>query len=133
MRHLSDDGRYVIGAQLGRGGQARVHRGRQLDLDREVAIKLLGDGQALREEARLLAALRHPNVVTVLEVVAVDGQPALVLELVEGPTLNELLDDLFLYLRHLHILWNHRRGDYGPLHDLFFVGDFRNCVWFGFR
>ena len=105
MRRLSDNGRYVLGELLGSGGQGRVCEGRQLDLDRRVAIKQLHDGGQIRHEARLLAALRHPNILAVHELIEVDGKPALVLEHIEGTDLSGLLADVELDVDTAEALW----------------------------
>ena len=94
-------GRYEIIAPLGRGGMAVVHRARQLDLGREVALKELALPVGLPDdtlsarfarESRLAGAISHPNVVTVLEYleVPVAGQPPrrfIAMELVPGGAL----------------------------------------------
>ena len=97
-RSLSDDDRYELGPALGRGGMADVVRAHDRLLDRDVAVKLLrkvdpADRARFETEARLLALLNHPNIVTVLDA-GVDGaSPWLMLELVEGATLDVLLAD----------------------------------------
>ena len=66
-------GKYEILEQIGRGGQGTVYRGRDTDLDRIVAIKIIyqsvvddpGYLDALRREAQLAASLDHPNIVSV--------------------------------------------------------------------
>ncbi len=86
--------RYEIEHAVGHGGMADVYRGRDLVLERAVAVKILRDVTAdpgARErfvaEARTLAGLSHPGLVTVLDA-GTDGQRLyLVMELVEGPTL----------------------------------------------
>ncbi len=88
--------RYELGAALGRGGMADVVRARDRLLDRAVAVKLLREGSAIdRErfasEARLLAMLSHPNVVTVLDAGVDHDRPWLVLELVDGAPMDEWL------------------------------------------
>ena len=84
---------------LGHGGMGMVYKARQPLLDRLVAIKVIRpdlqtDG-AFRErflrEARTLAKLRHPFIVTVFDVCAADGLYGLVMEYVEGPSLRQLL------------------------------------------
>jgi hypothetical protein len=95
--------RYVLGVPLGRGGMGTVWRADDLLLGRPVAVKEveLPDGPlgaarvALRDralrEARAAARLNHPSVVTVHDVVEADGRLFLVMELVEAPTLRELV------------------------------------------
>jgi serine/threonine-protein kinase len=94
-------GRYVITGLLGTGGMGRVYRARDPVLDREVAIKALAaairdDAASLRRferEARLLATLSHPNIAAIFGFELIDGNPYLILELIEGPTLRERLED----------------------------------------
>jgi len=84
--------RYEVLGPLGRGGMADVYRARDTALDREVAVKVLRDAahsERFRAEARTLAMLSHPGLVTVLDVGEVEGRPFLVMELVRGATLAE--------------------------------------------
>lgn len=92
------DGRYEVGRRIGGGGAATVYAARDLVLGRTVAVKVMrSDGepdQAGRfdQEARLLAGLSHPGLVTVFDAgTAVDGrgdpQAYLVMEMVDGTTL----------------------------------------------
>jgi hypothetical protein len=97
-------GRYVLGGPLGRGGMGTVWRADDVLLGRPVAVKeaeLPGgppgaDRAALREralrEARAAARLNHPGAVTLHDVVEGDGRLFLVMELVEAPTLRDLVD-----------------------------------------
>ncbi len=88
-------GRYELGAELGRGGMAIVHRARDRLLARDVAVKLLTDRtsrERLLAEARRTAQLRHPNVVDVLDVGEDGGDVFLVMELLEGEPLASLLE-----------------------------------------
>jgi len=62
-------GRYVVLRELGRGAMGVVLRAYDPELARPVALKLLRDGDGLRREAQAMARLRHPNVVTVYDVV----------------------------------------------------------------
>ncbi|MEM6995617.1 MAG: serine/threonine-protein kinase, partial [Myxococcota bacterium] len=89
-------GRYEVDRLLGAGGMGSVFAGRDLELDRHVAIKVIHAASShasdsyrerLIREAQALAALSHPNVVTVFEVGAHDGAVYIAMELVEGPTL----------------------------------------------
>lgn len=94
-------GRYVIVSMLGTGGMGVVYAAFDADLRRRVAVKLLrtdrrGDaGPAGRErlmrEARTLARLSHPNVVTVFDVGAHEGHLFIAMELVEGGSLRAWL------------------------------------------
>jgi Tol biopolymer transport system component len=86
-------------ALLGRGGMGEVYRARDTKLNRDVAIKVLPDLVAqdrerlvrFEREAQLLASLNHPNIAGIYGLEDSTGVPALVLELVEGPTLAEML------------------------------------------
>lgn len=87
--------RYVLTDLLGRGGMADVYRARDRVLDREVAVKLLReatDDDTLRDrfvdEAVTLASLSHRGIVTILDAGTTSARPFLVMELVEGPSLN---------------------------------------------
>jgi tetratricopeptide (TPR) repeat protein len=92
-------GPYQIDARLGAGGMGEVFRATDLRLQRTVAIKVLfGRGSsdtAARErfarEARAASALNHPNICTVHDVGETDGQPYLVMEYLEGETLERRL------------------------------------------
>jgi eukaryotic-like serine/threonine-protein kinase len=97
-------GRYRLDAQIGRGGMSTVYRAFDTVLERPVAIKLMhreiaSDSDQLerfRREARSVARLNHPHIVTVIdagEEPAEDGgsTPYIVLEYVEGETLKELI------------------------------------------
>lgn len=96
-------GRYRVLAQLGRGGMGVVWRAVDEVLGREVAVKELrtysdADGPELADlrvrmqrEARAAARVRHPGVVAVHDVAEVDGRPLIVMELVDGPSLEQVL------------------------------------------
>jgi serine/threonine protein kinase len=88
-------GPYEIGAPLGVGGMGEVYRATDTNLKRQVAIKVLpgavaGDPERLarfQREAEILAALNHPNIAHIHGLEKADGTIALVMELVDGPTL----------------------------------------------
>jgi len=90
-------GPYEIVAPLGAGGMGEVYRARDTKLDREVAIKVLPEQfladpervARFQREAKTLAALNHPHIGGIYGLEDADGVRALVLELVEGPTLAE--------------------------------------------
>jgi len=88
-------GSYEITAQIGVGGMGEVYRATDTNLARNVAIKVLPDAVAsdaerlarFDREAKTLAALNHPNIAHLYGLERFEGQTALVMELVEGPTL----------------------------------------------
>src|SRR5262249_33671634 len=88
-------GPYEVTAFLGKGGMGEVYRARDTKLDRDVAMKLLPDAFAtdpertarFEREAKLLAALNHPNIASIYGF----ESGALVMELVEGETLADRL------------------------------------------
>jgi predicted Ser/Thr protein kinase len=93
-----------IDTQLGRGGMGAVYLGRQMSLDREVAVKVLASELAddplflerLEREARVMARLRHPNIVAVHDFQRTADGAAIVMEFIEGGSLREKL------LQHPH-------------------------------
>jgi Tol biopolymer transport system component len=93
-------GPYEILSPLGAGGMGEVYRARDTKLGREVALKVLpeaftSDPQRMarfEREAQVLAALNHPNIAAIYGLEESGSARALVMELVEGPTLAELLD-----------------------------------------
>jgi len=88
-------GPYEISAEIGAGGMGIVYRARDTRLDRDVAIKVLPEAFAhdaerlarFEREARTLAALNHPNIAAIHGLEESGSVRALVMELVEGPTL----------------------------------------------
>jgi Tol biopolymer transport system component len=93
-------GPYEITAKLGEGGMGEVYRATDTKLERQVAIKVLPaafteDKERLarfEREAKLLAQLHHPNIASIFGLEESDGTRALVMELVDGPTLAERLE-----------------------------------------
>jgi hypothetical protein len=94
-------GRYTVRAELGRGGFATVYRAFDSSLEREVALKVLHPqlttdrtfAQRFRKEARALAGMRQPNIITVYEVGEADGRLYIAMELVNGSSLAQTLAD----------------------------------------
>ncbi len=90
-------GPYQVTALIGQGGMGEVYRARDTKLGRDVALKVLPDVFAddperlarFQREARVLASLNHPNIASIYGLEESEGVRALVLELVEGPTLAE--------------------------------------------
>src|SRR6188768_1938120 len=86
---------YEILTLVGSGGMGEVYRARDAKLGRDIAIKVLPNAVAddperlarFEREARVLAALNHPNIAHIHGFEDSTGAPAIVMELVEGPTL----------------------------------------------
>jgi len=104
-------GKVKIGDFLARGGMAEVYLGEHVTLDRKVAVKIMRDHveaepenhARFEREARVVANLRHPNIIQVFDYELIDGQPCLVMEYVPGASLGT-------YLKALH-----KRGEKIPL------------------
>ena len=86
---------YRVIDRVGEGGMGVVYRAHDTKLDRDVALKFMVHaaavdsraGDRLRREARALAALNHPNILTIHDIGDADGMPFLVLEWVGGGAL----------------------------------------------
>src|SRR5262245_40480178 len=96
-------GHFRVMSLLGRGGMGEVYRAQDTTLTRDVALKVLPAGAAQQDgleerlarfqrEAQVLASLNHPNIAAIYGVAEAESTRALVLELVEGPTLRDRLD-----------------------------------------
>jgi tetratricopeptide (TPR) repeat protein len=92
-------GRYVVSARIGAGGMGVVYSAHDEELDRTVALKVVRGGggpkrllraqKRLQREARAMAALSHPNVVTVHDVLVDEDRLCVAMELVDGGSLRE--------------------------------------------
>ena len=88
-------GPYEVTAKIGQGGMGEVYQARDTKLDRDVALKVLPEAftsdpdrlARFEREAKVLASLNHPNIGSIYGLEEAEGVRALVLELVEGPTL----------------------------------------------
>ena len=88
-------GHYDVTSLLGEGGMGQVWQATDTQLNRQVALKILPDAFAadpdrlarFTREAQILASLNHPNIAAIYGIEEAEGTRALVLELVEGPTL----------------------------------------------
>ncbi|HLO33159.1 MAG TPA: serine/threonine-protein kinase, partial [Anaerolineales bacterium] len=97
-------GKVRIEKLLARGGMAEVYLGTHLNLERPVAVKVLHSYieedpvplERFHTEAKVVAGLRHPNIVQIFDFDAIDGHPYIVMEYLQGPT-------LAAYLRSLHL------------------------------
>jgi serine/threonine protein kinase len=108
--HLSEGtlvGPYEIRAPLGSGGMGEVYRARDTRLQRDVAVKVLpmtsqsdaASRSRFESEAKALAALNHPHIATIYDVIELDDHRAIVMELVAGTTLAERLQTGALSIR----------------------------------
>ncbi|MBV6396355.1 MAG: Serine/threonine-protein kinase PknD [Anaerolineales bacterium] len=96
-------GKVRIEKLLGRGGMAEVYAGTHVTLDRPVAVKFLHGYleehtelfERFQREARVVAGLRHPNIIQVYDYDVVEERPYIVMELINGPS-------LAAYLKSLH-------------------------------
>lgn len=92
-------GAYQIVAPLGAGGMGEVYRARDTRLGRDIALKVLPDAYSssperlarFEREARIVAGLNHPNIVTLHSIEEADGTRFLTMELVEGRDLSDLV------------------------------------------
>jgi serine/threonine-protein kinase len=92
-------GKYRLGCLLGEGGMGAVYEAEHIGLRATVAVKILGDGDTLdsaalarfRREAHAMGAIRHDNVVAVMDVDIDDGTPFLVMERLDGESLSSVL------------------------------------------
>ncbi len=91
-------GPYVVVEQIGSGGMGAVYRARDERLHRDVAVKMLhrhlsveGARERFLREARAVSSLNHPNICTVFDIGEQDGDPYMVMELLEGESLRERL------------------------------------------
>src|ERR687886_1883226 len=93
-------GRYELEELVGTGGMSSVYRARDRLLERDVALKILHDQysrdesyvERFRREARAVAQLSHPNIVTVIDRGEEGGRQFIVFEYVDGENLKELVD-----------------------------------------
>ena len=93
-------GPYEVADEIGAGGMGVVYRATDTTLDREVAIKVLPESMAsdaeritrFDREAKMLASLNHPNIAQIYGLERSDDTTALVMELVEGPTLADRIE-----------------------------------------
>jgi serine/threonine protein kinase len=111
-------GPYEIHSTLGAGGMGEVYRARDTRLDREVALKVLPPGWAAEPhalerfhlEARVIASVNHPHICTVYDVGDHDGSPYLVMELLDGGTLDSRIGDAGLPVEQV-IVWGIQLAD----------------------
>lgn len=108
-------GRYEVQRRLGAGGMGVVYAATDPDLGRDVALKLMATcspahADRLVREAKALASLDHPNVVTVHEIGSLDRDRYIAMELVQGSTLREWLDGDHDPHDALYVVWQAAKG-----------------------
>ena len=94
-------GIYEVTGKLGEGGMGEVYRAQDTTLERDVALKVLSDAfvadpdrlARFEREAKVLASLNHPNIGVIHGLESSSDTTALVLELIEGPTLADRIAD----------------------------------------
>src|SRR5262245_33334135 len=89
-------GRYEVGRLIGVGGMGEVYAARDVELRRDVALKIATGNNAesqvrLRREAQHASQLNHPHICAIHEVGTADGQPYIVMEYVEGQRLSDFI------------------------------------------
>ena len=95
------DGRYVVIKKLGEGGKGIVFKCTDKMLGRTVALKMIKTsldeetGSRFNREAQTTARLSHPNIVSVYDIGSVDNHPFLVIEYVDGKSLDDIIKDKF--------------------------------------
>src|SRR5215216_7519152 len=112
-------GKYRIGEELGAGGFATVFKAVDTTLDREVALKILHPPlltdrrfvQNFRLEAKTLAALRHPQIITIYEVGEIDGRLFIAMDLAHGQSLAQSIAE------RGHIPWTETLALLKPICD----------------
>lgn len=118
--------RYELLEQLGQGGSGVVYKAMDLQLQRPVAIKRLmrspGAGEThedagqLRQEALSLSALQHPNIVTIHDIGTDEDGPYVVMEFLEGQTLEQVVEGAPLPLEEFTTLVQDTLGGLGAAH-----------------
>jgi len=99
-QHNMQISHYTIGELIGQGGMGRVFKATDTRLDRAVALKIIdripiSDNweSGFLQEAKVLASLQHPNIVSLFDMGVVDGKPFLVMEYLEGCSIQRLLQE----------------------------------------
>src|SRR5262245_10528284 len=94
-------GQYRILEPIGKGGMSRVFKAEHVGMDRRVAVKVLASElvqtdkarELFRHEVRVAARLQHPNIVTAFDAGSIGDKHFLVMEYVDGPNLQSLVDE----------------------------------------
>jgi serine/threonine protein kinase len=102
-------GHYRIVEKIGAGGMGEVYLAKDIELDRKVALKFLPPHLCQNEdcrkrfmrEARAIAKISHPNIITIYEVAEFNGRPYLSIELIEGPSLKDKIEGDKLDLKYV--------------------------------
>src|SRR5687768_4248579 len=104
--------RYQVEDRLGRGGMGTVYLARDPQLGRQVAIKLIQaefdstEGRhRFEKEARSIAALNHPNIVTVYDLGEFESRPFIVLEYIDGRSIDAVIREREPIAMDLRLRW----------------------------
>ena len=100
---------YNITEKIGEGGMGEVYLADDTKLKRQVAIKFLPEHltkdkenvERFEREAEAAAALNHPNIITIFDVIETDGQICIIMEYVDGKSLSEKIDDKNLAIEEI--------------------------------
>jgi predicted ATPase len=116
-------GRYPVLQVLGRGGMGTIYLAIDPELDRKIAIKVVSreytshlSAERLRQEARLLASVSHPNLATVYSLETAGDRTFLTLELVNGPTLGDSFRSGPIPVREALIVFRQIAGAMAAIH-----------------
>lgn len=119
-------GHYQILREAGRGGMSLVYEALDNRIGRRVALKVLSVPHSLspemreamiarlKREARAIARLSHPNIVTIYDIGEEAGQHYIVMEFLEGMTLRDRLDQGAVSPRKFPLFWIRSPGDWMP-------------------
>src|SRR6202167_5966264 len=125
MNPQSSIAHYRIASRIGAGGMGEVYRATDTKLGRDVALKLLPPEMAsdperlarFRREARAVATLNHPHIVTIFSVEEADGIHFLTMELVEGQSLDRLIPESGLPVERILAIASALADALGAAHD----------------
>ena len=119
-------GRYTVQSLLGTGGMAEVYRVRHAQLGTDLALKVLSSDsprqrERLMREGRAQASLRHSRIVSVVDVVVVGDRPGLIMEYIDGPSLDRVVETMPLSIEQVDDLARQILSGVAAAHEQGFV------------